>query len=222
MQHIFSTKAQLTKELLSSILQAEKTHFEKYSNKPFVVAVAGGSLPSMLKDLKPECPEKWKVILADERIVPIEHEDSNGKLLLENMSYISKDNIILINNTLAPQECAKDYEQKISAILPISLALLGMGPDGHICSLFPGHKLLNSTSTVDYIIDSPKPPPKRVTLTFPILNDDLTDRYLIATGGGKSSAIKKSILNKDKSLPVSHLKDLQWWLDEEAAKELPK
>ena len=214
MTHVFNSKAELAAKLCANIDALERTHFQEHPNDFFVVAVAGGSLPSMLKDLRPSTPAKWKILLADERIVPSDHEDSNTKLLYQYLP-IPKENIITINPSLEPAACALDYESKIKAILPLNLALLGMGPDGHICSLFPNHPLLKSTKIVDSISDSPKPPPKRVTLTFPILNNQKTVRYLVATGATKKEAIKGAI-EKDMSLPVSHLSDMTMWLDSDA------
>lgn len=68
--------------------------------------------------------------------------------------------------------------------------ILGVGPDGHTCSLFPGHKLCEETSVwVAPISDSPKPPSNRITFTFPILNNA---RYcaFIATGSSKADILK--------------------------------
>jgi 6-phosphogluconolactonase len=87
---------------------------------------------------------------------------------------------------------AEDYEPIVRKALDLSggqldLAVLGFGPDGHTCSLFPGHALLHETSKwVAPIEDSPKPPPRRITLTFPVLNS-LT-RHVIFCGAGESKS----------------------------------
>ncbi len=101
-------------------------------------------------------------------------------------SPIPKENIHPINTEFLNdiEELADDYEkllihefaQKDAARFPVfDLILLGMGPDGHTASLFPGHELLSESDPVGwaYIQDSPKPPPTRITLTFPVINHAL-------------------------------------------------
>lgn len=94
------------------------------------------------------------------------------------------------------EKAAMDYVKKLSIYFPsnyiprFDLLLLGMGPDGHTCSLFPGHPLLEETSVwVASITDSPKPPPCRITLTFPVINNTRLAIF-IATGESKASMIK--------------------------------
>ena len=123
---------------------------------------------------------------ADERVVPLDHEDSNhmlctrelfGKLLADG----PQPTIHTINAELADdleelvnaygKELIGGFAVKDAARFPVfDFALLGVGPDGHTTSLFPGPALLTEDDRwVAYIEDSPKPPPRRVTLTFPAL-----------------------------------------------------
>lgn len=65
-----------------------------------------------------------------------------------------------------------------------------MGPDGHTCSLFPNHRLL----AVDLVLiapidDSPKEPPKRVTMTYPLINNSKTCLFALS-GQGKAEIVK--------------------------------
>ena len=101
-----------------------------------------------------------------------------------------------------------------------------MGPDGHICSLFPNHPLNKVTDRlVASIIDSPKPPPKRITFTHPILSTAKNIIFII-TGDGKADALKDVLENTQESqLPAAIALrnaqgDVSFYLDRAAASKL--
>jgi 6-phosphogluconolactonase len=86
---------------------------------------------------------------------------------------------------------------------PLDLVLLGMGPDGHVCSLFPSHAALDeSTRSVVAIDDSPKPPPRRITLTL-IPFRDAPLICVAAFGAEKAAAVREALQNPASRLPVA-------------------
>jgi len=211
----------------------------------FKVGVSGGSLPKTLSQalLLPPTGEndvvkwdKWEIFFADERAVPLDHADSNYALLKAEL--LDK----LPDGTPQPevhpidtahlddtQELADQYEQVLvrsfasrdSVKLPIfDLLLLGCGPDGHTCSLFPGHELLRETSAwVAPIEDSPKPPPRRITLTLRVVTHAVRVAF-VATGGGKKE-IMKEIFEQGNGLPCALVNEgtgerCSWFVDNPA------
>jgi len=186
----------------------------------FSIALSGGSLPAFLstmaeafksKDVDPKF-DSWHIILADERCVVSTDPDSNLGSLETNMFAtvpVPKSQIYGINEeklAVSTESVATDYEVVVRNVLEksgnqLDLAVLGFGPDGHTCSLFPGHALLDENEKwVAPIEDSPKPPPQRITLTFPVLNSNT--RHVIFCGAGASKApilqaIFSSVTKKD-------------------------
>lgn len=210
-----------------------------------VIGLSGGSLPKFfvkgVQNLKDLSWSRVKFIFCDERLVPFDHADSTFKIyeetLIGKIEGVSKDNFVLIDPALPVDECAKDYQKKLLALesedaaaaggfLPkYDILLLGMGPDGHTCSLFPGHALLDEKSLiVAPISDSPKPPAERVTLTLPVLNNAKACVF-VSTGDGKKELIHK-IVDKGQDFPAGRVKPTQgeliWILDAPAASMLAK
>jgi 6-phosphogluconolactonase len=108
----------------------------------------------------------------------LDHADSNYKAVHDGLlSQVPVKNVYTIRSEDDPAKAAEAYEADMRKVFPgdlpsLDLCLLGMGPDGHTCSLFPGHKLLKETSCwVAPIRDSPKPPSNRITLTLPVVNN---------------------------------------------------
>jgi len=100
--------------------------------------------------------------------------------------------------------------------------MLGVGPDGHVASLFPGYSQLKVTDVSAVAVhDSPKPPPTRVSLTFPQL-DRAHEVWFVVSGEDKAEAVGQALSGGD--VPAAHPKGLDrtlWLLDEAAARRLP-
>ena len=101
------------------------------------------------------------------------------------------------------------------------VVMLGVGPDTHVASLFPGQEATRiKTGTVAGVVNSPKPPPQRLTLTFPALNH-ARQVWLMVAGADKAGAVAAATVTNDRHAhPASgvHGRDATiWWLDEAAA-----
>lgn len=165
----------------------------------------------------------------------MDHQDSNYNLCKQELFDkvpIPEDNIYAIDEDLIEnaEEAAEDYKDKLievfaalnSAKFPVfDLLLLGMGPDGHTCSLFPGHVLLDEKiDWVSPIEDSPKPPPRRITLTLPVLNHAHNVAF-VTTGEGKQDILHKIIDLKEQEYPSARVRpehgQLFWFMDDAAS-----
>ncbi len=107
---------------------------------------------------------------------------------------------------------------------PFDLVLLGMGPDGHVASLFPGFEQLHETERrAVEVFNSPKPPAVRVTMTFPTLNHADAVWFLVS-GEGKADAVARALsdgtIEDTPAIGVSGSTETLWLLDEAAASHL--
>ncbi|EDV25967.1 6-phosphogluconolactonase [Trichoplax sp. H2] len=230
----FEDKASLGQDLCKYI--AEKSSQAIQDHGFFTIGFSGGSLPSIVGNSiqQVSCDYgHWQVLLCDERYVSLDDKESNYNAYKQHIGRKLPTQVggeIILDYSLPLEAAAADYEKKLRSLYPgvsipsLDLLLLGMGPDGHTCSLFPGHSLLTETSSlVSFISDSPKPPPQRITLTYPIINAAKSVAF-VCTGEAKADVLKKIICDNDQSFPSARVKltngEHIWFLDRGAASKL--
>ncbi|HEU5037500.1 MAG TPA: 6-phosphogluconolactonase [Nocardioides sp.] len=103
------------------------------------------------------------------------------------------------------------------------VVMLGIGPDGHIASLFPGFPQLDATDIAVGVTGSPKPPPERISLTFAPLNRARLVWFLVS-GDGKAEAVARALGGADRhdvpAAGVTGHDETVWFLDRAAASQL--
>ncbi|KAG2239428.1 hypothetical protein Bca52824_091772 [Brassica carinata] len=246
--HVFQTKDELSVAMAKYTAHLS-AKFCKEKGLFTVVLSGGGLIDWLCKLLEPPYKDsiewsKWHVFWVDERVCAYEDPDSNYKLAMDG--FLSKvgipnKNIYAIDKHYAAdgnaEHCAALYEECLrnlvkQNILPLcpngkypqfDLQLLGMGPDGHMASLFPGHPQINvKDKWVTHITDSPKLPPRRITFTLPVINS--ASYNLMAVCDDHTEQCPRSIADIFKhnnlALPAAHLTahvETMWYLDKAAA-----
>ena len=191
----------------------------------FSIALSGGSTPKAAYALLAAEPfarkmpwEKTRIYFGDERLVPHDHADSNYRMaheaLLKHVS-IPPGNVVAIpTENDDPQLCAEYYEdilklqfQRRSDQFPsLDLVLLGVGPDGHTASLFPGTPALDEmqhwVTWCDPVAANPqiKPAVKRITITKPVIWH-AANVLVLATGAEKRHVMQDVFAENDPANP---------------------
>jgi 6-phosphogluconolactonase len=237
-------KIYTNREQLSAGLSAHVAHLAVKAAEAqgrFCVAFSGGSLLQILGPALSSHPLRdsldwstWHVFWADERWVPRSSHESNygvaEKLFFSGVR-IPDRQIHAADDSLSPSETAQTYESVLAKVFQpeagrvprFDLILLGIGEDGHIASLFPGHSALNETIRwVVPILNAPKPPPVRITMTLPLINN-ASHIVFVVSGPAKANILSKVLHSnmKQPQLPAQMVKpsggELQWFLDRPAA-----
>jgi 6-phosphogluconolactonase len=202
------------------------------------VALSGGTTPARTYELLATEPADWigaEVWFADERCVPPDAGESNYRLaaatLLEPAG-IAPERVHRMQGELGPGEGALRYAAEMDEHLPtgdgglpaLDLVVLGIGPDGHVASLFPGAATLDADESAAClgVEDSPKPPPERITLSLATLRA-ARGCLLLATGAGKAAAVNAMLGERSRHVPASLLRRerLTVFVDDAAAPSGP-
>jgi 6-phosphogluconolactonase len=173
----------------------------------FTCGLTGGSAALLFLGAVREAAIDWSRVTlfwGDERAVPPDSPDSNygltEQMLLKPLGAKAPSAIRMQAEMPDLNFAAKQYAKQLPSAL--DLLILGVGDDGHVCSLFPGHKaLLVKDSSVTVINDSPKPPPKRLTLTMTYL---LRARHIwiVAVGERKRWLLERAVASEIVDTPL--------------------
>jgi 6-phosphogluconolactonase len=180
----------------------------------FSLAIAGGSAADVLLPPLATAAVDWPLVdvfWCDERAVPPADPESNYgaacRLLFAHPPALAAVLRRMPADAVDLAAAAADYEAQLHAALgdppQIDLILIGAGPDGHVCSLFPGHAALGERErSIVAVFDSPKPPPRRLTMTLPVLRAARTV-VLAAFGPEKAAAVRELVENDQSALPAA-------------------
>jgi 6-phosphogluconolactonase len=157
------------------------------------LVLAGGSTPRRAYQLLAERPLPWgrvAVLFGDERCVPADDPESNYWMAHETLlERVHPGTVHRMPGELGAEAAASFYDGVVRASSPLDLVLLGIGPDGHTASLFPGNAALLAAGCAVAVHDAPKPPPDRVSLTLEALRA-ARRVVLVVTGSDKAEALR--------------------------------
>ena len=229
----------ITCESPDGLLSTAAKDFAKLLNElaatkrgPIRVILTGGTLGiafiRQIDQLDLDLSEVW-FMFGDERYVGLEDPDRNEHQGLSQMADQSRYNLIRYPDGTGDLDSAgREFSLQLSEELGdisspeavFDLVILGVGPDGHVASLFPGH--LHENGWIVAEADSPKPPSKRLSLSYQALNkaDNL---WVLASGEAKANVVSDALNNPGCELPLSKVsgkKQTRWYLDQELSDAL--
>lgn len=246
MVHVYSSqRPEFVRRVGKFVVDAQDKALKGNPNAHFLVGISGGSLVKTLYEALVKDEEfapkvkwsQWQLYFVDERIVPLDDPDSNygafkrgvldplahsgGHLNLGPTVYAINESLVH-GGPAEKRQLAQEYAEQLPAS-PFDLLLLGCGPDGHTCSLFPGEKyshLLDLKEPVAHVSDSPKPPSDRITFTLPVL-EQASHVAFVAEGEGKQDVMHQIFDKNDNTLPTARINSLiptkAWWFVDPAA-----
>lgn len=175
-------------------------------------AVPGGTSPGPVFDLLAASDLDWDrvdVIPGDERWVPIDHPRSNAGQIRAHMlqDLAAKAHLLpLYRDAMTPEDAVERINADLGPLLPVDVALVGMGADMHTASLFPGSPQLKQALADDapavMAITAPGADEPRVTLTAPALKAAYALHVLII-GDEKQAVFNRALKLPDMQAPIA-------------------
>ena len=207
---LYADQAELLQEVTTQLIEVIETGLRV--NGIFHLALTGGTLGSDLTralvanwNAHPELYQGLHIWWSDERFVERSSAEQNSSPALNS---VTNKNVAI--HMLRSSDEVENIEVAVEDYLAelgetfMDLTILGLGPDGHIASLFPEAAHIDRLEKVIAITDSPKPPAVRATFTLSMINTS-TLVWIIAAGASKADAVTK-IIEGDLSIPASYIR----------------
>jgi 6-phosphogluconolactonase len=181
------------------------------------LVLAGGSTPRRAYQLLARRALPWgrvAVLFGDERCVPPDDLESNYRMAREVLlDQVHPGTVHRMAGELDQEEAAALYDAIAASLSPLDLVLLGMGPDGHTASLFPGNPALGAGGHAVAVHDAPKPPPERLSLTLGALRE-ARRVVVVVTGADKAEGLR---LAERGEVPAGMIPGAEYLVDRAAA-----
>ncbi len=206
---LYADSDELAEEVTAQILLAIENGL--LAKGEFHLVLTGGTLGVQISQAlvaafngAPELYKGLHIWFSDERFVNLDSSERNAAPLHGTLTNTN----VVVHESLAPdspatiEDAVRDYEEALRGVT-IDLNILGVGPDGHVASLFPGVADLDDQRDIFAITDSPKPPASRISFTMKFLNQ-AEEIWIVAAGASKADAVAK-IIEGDLSIPASYV-----------------
>jgi 6-phosphogluconolactonase len=233
---IVHAAAEEVAEALATRLMARLVEIQRDFRTP-QVALTGGRIATQayqrLADEGPHSAVDWSRVelwWGDERFVAADDPERNAKQALDLLAEPLRLDRARVHEMGASDggadldQAAENYATQLRGV-DFDICLLGMGPDGHVASIFPEHPSSYATGTVIAVRSSPKPPPERISLTLEVINRS-REVWFVVTGSDKAAAAKMALMGAGPvqvpAAGVSGTTRTLWLLDRDAAAELPR
>jgi len=206
---LYADSDELADEVTAQILLAIENGL--LADGTFHLVLTGGTLGVQISNAlvavfnaAPEMYQGLHIWWSDERFVELESSERNAAPFHGTLTNTN----ITVHESLAPnspatiEDAVAQYAEALKDVT-INLNVLGVGPDGHVASLFPGVADLDDRRDIFAITDSPKPPAARISFTMKFINE-AQEVWIVAAGESKAEAVAK-IIEGDLSIPASYV-----------------
>jgi len=188
-------------------------------NEHCSIALPGGKTPADCLQHISQQDIDWQRthwLPGDERCLPIGDTERNDTLFHEhflNLIPLPAENFHPMPAELGAEQGAEEFSQQLGSVLPLDIAFLGMGEDGHTASLFPDNPALTVDTPAVAVHNSPKPPPDRISLSIASLQQAGL-RCVLTLGASKRDALTQ--IQQGKLLPINTIGPVHWFVDRAA------